>query len=683
MANQNDNFLDKFQSLPEEAQDYFLDEKTADKMLKLGKDFKLSEEQKSALVDLAGDISVKSISIKDTLAEVEKLPGLSGEPAKKLALAFLGEYFLPLNEFYDNEVSKEIARLGGKIEKFSKERVLVREESAGDAAREALGEFGELALDENLKHRLEELIESRLRGVRSDTDFKNILMRSPKVGGMGLDEETAKKIIDTTAEKMRSVKIVSESSLPLDSRSERAQDARESERDFLKEQRREEKIPPRPPFQKGEETVPKPEPPKPSSAVKIELIKPPPPKPNSSPKKDESSKSIPPPVKLVAAPEVVPPEEARPPQVKKEVEKKSEEKILLVPPLSKGEDISEIRENPRNRKPEISEAELQREIEHIKHKVMSKAEGSPLGSESIPIDFKKIASDVIEKAQIKLVVPDGKIRLETILVARLKDIRDSNETRDILARDFSLGGIGMNAAAVDALMPLLDGEFKKIEERLKSEQEEKIAAVRRGEEEGRKKAAESSRADEQAAMDKRFQALVGGKKFPAGFGGGEVSSPENDAPEVKKIPLSASGGGPPLSKGEGGRSGEVSSSAAAGRPKVQDIRYSTKLVGPVEEIGALTLTDFRRLGKNPQEIVSKIRGKVEALKLDSIKKWQEGVAAWSGSEVNKLYLSLFGEAIRERKSIKEAASARDKRGEPSLNEEEINGIMELNKSLRF
>ena len=94
---QADNFLDKFQSLPETAQDYFLDEKTADKMIKLGKDFKLSEEQKSALVDLAGDISVKSVSVKDTLAEVSKQLGISSESAKKLALAFLGEYFLPLN----------------------------------------------------------------------------------------------------------------------------------------------------------------------------------------------------------------------------------------------------------------------------------------------------------------------------------------------------------------------------------------------------------------------------------------------------------------------------------------------------------------------------------------------------------------------------------------------------------
>ena len=345
------------------------------------------------------------------------------------------------------------------------------------------------------------------------------------------------------------------------------------------------------------------------------------------------------------------------------------------PPFSKGEGTTSAPSaiNPRESKkmvsasevaqekqeaksesgPDISEAELAREVQHIKHDLMPKAEVSS-------IDFKKIAGDIFARSQLKVSNADAESRLLTIILARLKDVRDSNETREILARDAALGGMSFDEQKINILLPLLDAEFKKIQEHLKSEQEEKIAASRREEEGRRKKAAEASHQAEQAVLDKRFKELVGKRG------------------ENKTAPL-------PLKKGERERDLKplIPSLAESEHPKVQDIKPAHKLIGPVEEIGALTLINFRQLAPSAADAAKRIREKVEALKTDSLKKWQEGIAAWHASEPSKLYLKLLGQALRERKSIKQVAIDRQSRGEPFLSGEEIDAIMTLNKQLRF
>jgi|GEM_PF-1687611 len=628
-----DDFRKIFNAFPEVVQNYFYSDESDNVMVGLAKKFHLSEDQKDALNGIVGDLFIKDLDFDGLPAAIESETGLLKDKSKELALELLGNYFLPLNDFYGGEVEKTIKVLGGKIKDYPELRVMVKKESAGSAADEVAKEFLPLFPDEVLRHRFIELVDSRLREVRKESDLREILMRSSKVGGLGLDEETSQKIIDAAAEKMRSVKIVADATIS---------DQLSAVSNQLPVVGNAGKPEVRSPKSEVDKAV---EPPKPVPVAKPEPVK-----------------SAPPP------PPVVKPEPPKP-VVAPIIEKKSEEKIPplnlrgaggvkrqdttpLHPPLVRGgdegapfqkvENISEIRENPRNRKSDVSDAELEREIQHIKHDIMPKAELPPF-------DFAAIAARIAAESRINL-GNEQLGRLKIILTARLKDIRDSAETKEIFSRDYALGGMGFSDGQIQALSPILEGEFKKIEERQKSEAEENIAVSRRGDEERRQKVAAEARASEQAGLDARFRAIASKSKRPV-----ESSRERGDTPAFAGSP----------------------------RPKLQDVKYESKLVGPIDEIKRLTLTDFRRLAATPKETVIKIKDKIEALKANSIKKWQEGIAAWSNGEVNKLYLQIFAEALRKKKSLKEISAERVAAAAPTLSQDEINAIMELNKSLRF
>ena len=57
-----------------------------------------------------------------------------------------------------------------------------------------------------------------------------------------------------------------------------------------------------------------------------------------------------------------------------------------------------------------------------------------------------------------------------------------------------------------------------------------------------------------------------------------------------------------------------------------------KLTGPVEELRAITLVDFRRLSRDPSEAAMKIKDKIDLLTGESFEKRSAGIAAWTASE---------------------------------------------------
>jgi hypothetical protein len=454
---------------------------------------------------------------------------------------------------------------------------------------------------------------------------------------------------------MRSVKIISDTESVATEELPPKSGASKPEPKIIpaKEEKKESPLPAEPPLPKPPVKIINPLPPQKPVAPKVE------PKP---PVKEEKKETPPkagegvglldflkknvvsPPVKIETAKPVAPPPSVKAPsaEIKKEEVMPSAPKPVMVK--------KEALVAPPSKKitKDISEAELDREIQHIKHDQMTKV-ALP------PINFTEIAAGIVSQSKI-ILNPEQAARLQTILTARLKDIRDGQETKDILSRDYVMGGMSFAESQVGAVMPILEQEFKKISERLRAEAEEKISAERRAEEEKRKTTAETDRLREEQSRDKRFSELVG------------ESSRKKVIPAPPKVPS-----GKPV----------VASPAQAGKPKIQDIKYEPKLVGPVDEIGSLTLVDFRRLGATAKEATLKVKEKIESLKAESIKKWQEGVSAWNGGEVNKLYLQLFGEALQKRKSLKEISAGRESAGEPSLSQDEINAIIELNRSLRF
>ncbi|OGY47555.1 MAG: hypothetical protein A3J62_02365 [Candidatus Buchananbacteria bacterium RIFCSPHIGHO2_02_FULL_38_8] len=120
-----------------------------------------------------------------------------------------------------------------------------------------------------------------------------------------------------------------------------------------------------------------------------------------------------------------------------------------------------------------------------------------------------------------------------------------------------------------------------------------------------------------------------------------------------------------------------------GKPSVDGVRVEPILVGPVEELGTMTLINFRRLGETPHQAIARIKEKVDLLEKDSYAKKLAGIEAWHKSEVNRFYRLLGQEGLRQGRSIDDIINERLQGNKPTLSVEEFNSVMELNRSLRY
>jgi 6-phosphogluconate dehydrogenase (decarboxylating) len=97
----------------------------------------------------------------------------------------------------------------------------------------------------------------------------------------------------------------------------------------------------------------------------------------------------------------------------------------------------------------------------------------------------------------------------------------------------------------------------------------------------------------------------------------------------------------------------------------------------------MDLVNFRRLGKEAEEITKKIEEKINFLEDESYAKRMEGIRAWRNSPVNKLYLDIGRESIEKNKKIEDISAQMKDLGKGYLTIDEFNAIMNLNKRLRY
>jgi hypothetical protein len=112
------------------------------------------------------------------------------------------------------------------------------------------------------------------------------------------------------------------------------------------------------------------------------------------------------------------------------------------------------------------------------------------------------------------------------------------------------------------------------------------------------------------------------------------------------------------------------SSPSLVRPVVEDIKFTPKLFGPLEEIGRMTVDDFRKLGSDPRERIRKIEDKLQLLREESFKKYQSGIEAWKKSPVYGEALSIINKTITEGADLMGAIKSSG-----SLSQEEFDAII--------
>ncbi len=115
-----------------------------------------------------------------------------------------------------------------------------------------------------------------------------------------------------------------------------------------------------------------------------------------------------------------------------------------------------------------------------------------------------------------------------------------------------------------------------------------------------------------------------------------------------------------------------------GRPRVEDVKFTPRLYGPIEELASFTIADFRRLSKDPKEAIEKLKAKFNLLEDESLVKKVEGIKALKKSPLYKIYADIMNKAINQGKSFEQVIEETDELELP-----EFKAIMELNKNLKY
>ncbi|MFA6171173.1 MAG: hypothetical protein WCW77_03455 [Patescibacteria group bacterium] len=133
-----------------------------------------------------------------------------------------------------------------------------------------------------------------------------------------------------------------------------------------------------------------------------------------------------------------------------------------------------------------------------------------------------------------------------------------------------------------------------------------------------------------------------------------------------------------------GEAAPFARSETNGKRKIEDVRYTPKILTPIEELKYLDLINFRHLYKaDPAEATGKIKEKIELLEEEEYAKRLQGIRAWRESPLMGLYLEMGQEGIAKKKTMAEMVEVRKKDGRDYLTEDELHAIMDFNRELRF
>jgi hypothetical protein len=311
-------------------------------------------------------------------------------------------------------------------------------------------------------------------------------------------------------------------------------------------------------------------------------------------------------------------------------------------------------------------------------------------------------------------------RLMNMISTRLRDVRTRNEFFMKLMRPVKVGGLGLDRERAERVTKEVEegyAEFRgKVEEEEKSRLARQLEAQERKiEERRRREQEEHARWFEERIKSKR-EGEGGSRpsfKAPGGADKGGAPPPVAHPVEIKAKARERAAYGElvpvrPRAKPEHagadqkpsvGRvtavppkpavkvsmdTARMARAAEGARPRIEDVRVpgGARLAGPLQEIGSMTLEQFRRLG-TPGNAARRIAEKVELLGEESFEKRVSGVLAWQESPLQKTYLGLLAQAFKTQKTMKALIDEKRKTDPNVMSIEEMEAIVALNDSLRL
>jgi DNA-binding protein H-NS len=607
----------KIDALPEPVVDHLYSEHIGDLNGQIIERNQLTQAQKAVLFALLREVFAKEVPFGSLADEIKKRFAFDDAKAKKLATDIAGYRLLPLDKWI-GDVAGYLRRMGANPASYPAERVQVVQRTREEAVDEIVNaDDAAASAADRIKTRIREIVSSFLAGVRTEAQTIEILTRSDKVGGAGLTEEAAYRLLAEAKEETRTVVI------------------------------------------RGK-AVGLPEPPAAPAAL------------SSSPDSE-----------LTAAP-------AFPP-----------------PPVQPKTDFRTIR-------PEDDE-----EIAHVKQAVLP-AKGAAVAEETSR-DIEASIQALYLSSGLKTDDEAMEKRIKTVIGNRLRDVRDEMETLETLVQPKELGGLGLRQDSARALLNAIRSKLSDVHaehaEEMGLEKKKWVASERQIEAAAPIKQAETRKEE----LDKLYQSIIakspkaqkamhapavgeeGMEAKPAAPARAPVVTPPNlpiatfnpvppSMRPVSTVPLAEPAvvptPAPPktvtLVRPVPGTAAAPPSRPAGepGRPKMEDVRAAPRLTGPVEELRAITIVDFRRLSKDPKEGALKIKDKIDLLAEQSYGRRTEGIAAWTASEVVRTYLELMRDGLNGL-PLKDSAAARQAAKKPYLSPEEFQAVSDLMRQLRY
>lgn len=334
-------------------------------------------------------------------------------------------------------------------------------------------------------------------------------------------------------------------------------------------------------------------------------------------------------------------------QIKGEQEKKEEKKepVVLKPVIT-----LEEKKQVKKQKPDLEPLKISEEVEDVK----PVEELSARRSEDQKVIEEKV-QDIISKLKIQFSDETIKRRFVNILTTYFRGIRKVKEIEYILTTPKVSGGMELPVDKVALIISLLSHHT---EDTHKKRQE-----------------VVSKPLDRVATLDHRLDPPP-----PA------VVPKASPAPEAISVPV------PKVSVPQKPKTmaRPVISKPAPSQPspmtksKVEDVRPVTRqLTGPLEELQYMTIEDFRRLGRDENEIKDEVMERIMLLNEESFVRKIQGIKAWKSSPVFKTYLLLSLRGIREKKTVEQLIEENQRQNIETLTISEYEAISDLNQKLSY
>lgn len=137
----------------------------------------------------------------------------------------------------------------------------------------------------------------------------------------------------------------------------------------------------------------------------------------------------------------------------------------------------------------------------------------------------------------------------------------------------------------------------------------------------------------------------------------------------------------------------ISASRKIQKPKMHDIapgsgvpmpppvptqapQHRKQSVGPVDELGSMTIEDFRRLGGNVEAMNTVFMGKFRGLRKESFMMYADGVRAWRRSPLFLNYLHIISQSLQNKQPVDATISSVG-----GMKKEEFDALVMVNKKI--